>query len=245
MKLSNHFFKTRALRVPRQDGSTFEEPPHGFSNSQNAYEALCIIGLVFTSCLLVSVLFGRRGNKRHPLVIAFLSIAILSYFNGLLPWLFNIWATSTLSGLDESAEDNQPSRHFACRVNAVSASYLRTVMPSFAAAFVGEALRITWQAWNSTKTASILADFRCDGITPRPSFWADRSETDPKISHSSSDSDQSDCFHSCNVSPEPQDRTDLEAYSQSSIQSVLKAEEVEDHSFSIRRRSFFQELFPS
>ncbi|POW07075.1 hypothetical protein PSHT_10094 [Puccinia striiformis] len=41
--------------------------------------------------------------------------------------------------------------HIACRINGVLTSYLQTVIPSFAAAFVGEALRITWQVSKITR----------------------------------------------------------------------------------------------
>ncbi|KAH9453156.1 hypothetical protein Pst134EB_017087 [Puccinia striiformis f. sp. tritici] len=121
------------------------------SSYQRVYESLCIIGLVLTSILLISHTFGKRGHKRHPIVIAFIAITMLSYWNALLPWLFNFWAAQKSPTLSEDNDEQNLPTHIACRINGVLTSYLQTVIPSFAAAFVGEALRITWQVSKITR----------------------------------------------------------------------------------------------
>ncbi|POW02777.1 hypothetical protein PSTT_11526 [Puccinia striiformis] len=128
------------------------------SSYQRVYESLCIIGLVLTSVLLISHTFGKRGHKRHPIVIAFIAITMLSYWNALLPWLFNFWAAQKSPTLSEDNDEQNLPTHIACRINGVLTSYpeayshvVQTVIPSFAAAFVGEALRITWQVSKITR----------------------------------------------------------------------------------------------
>lgn len=34
---------------------------------------------------------GRRKSKRHPVVIFFLIMAMLSYWNAITPWLADLW----------------------------------------------------------------------------------------------------------------------------------------------------------
>ncbi|KAA1066623.1 hypothetical protein PGT21_034531 [Puccinia graminis f. sp. tritici] len=159
---------------------------------QKAYEALCVIGLVFTSILLISHTWGRRGNKRHPIVIAFILIAMINYWNALLPWFFNFWAAEKSSSFDEDPLGNSVPTYLACRINAVLASYLQTVIPSFAAAFVGEALRITWQVSKIThsNTPSTLTDLtdhefqsQNDSLDLESNTKFDVSSTVPKLEH--------------------------------------------------------------
>jgi len=142
---------------------------------QRTYEALCITGLVFTSILLISHTFGRRKQKRHPIVIAFVATAILNYLNALLPWLFHFLPMNSSSQIP--AEQDRPA-HFACRINGVLASYLQTVIPSFAATFVGEALRITWQVSKMTHSSSITT-FTDYSLTTRQSLVSSNPKAPP------------------------------------------------------------------
>ncbi|KNZ63026.1 hypothetical protein VP01_1196g1 [Puccinia sorghi] len=172
---------------------------------QRTYEALCvssfptlplsrtIIGLVFTSILLISHTFGRRKHKRHPVVIAFVATAILNYLNALLPWLFHFLTTNS-SSLSQIPGGN----NFLCNTIVLlislagSTGYwqaivsiltylifeMQTVIPSFAATFVGEALRITWQVSKMTHSSSTAA-FADYSLTTRHSLVSSNPKAPP------------------------------------------------------------------
>ncbi|PLW39910.1 hypothetical protein PCANC_14248 [Puccinia coronata f. sp. avenae] len=178
-------------------------------NLQKAYESLCIIGVVFTSILLISHTFGRRKQKRHPIVIAFIATALLNYWNALLPWLFHFLATQNSSSPSQNLAVLQQDRyaHFACRINAVLASYLQTVIPSFAAAFVGEALRITWQVSKMTYSNS-LSSFTDYSITTHQLLNSTTEQKDRKKPFSVDDEDHVN-FHFPSPLPKVDNMTDI------------------------------------
>ncbi|KAG0152501.1 hypothetical protein CROQUDRAFT_667340 [Cronartium quercuum f. sp. fusiforme G11] len=116
------------------------------------YQGIVICGIVFTTILLISMTLGKRKNKRHPIVIFFLVMAVLSYWNAILPWLIDVWNGKMYRPeIGGGAKVSQDSiQYVVCHINTILGSFFRAVMPSFAATFVGEALRIVLNIWRFT-----------------------------------------------------------------------------------------------
>ncbi|KAI9605390.1 hypothetical protein KEM48_002249 [Puccinia striiformis f. sp. tritici PST-130] len=141
-------------RKPRFERTTWGGNQNGdisFQSSyQRVYESLCIIALSLPHFTHFTYFWKARAQEtsyRHSLHCNH-HAQLLECASALVIQLLGSTKIPTLS--EDNDEQNLPT-HIACRINGVLTSYLQTVIPSFAAAFVGEALRITWQVSKITR----------------------------------------------------------------------------------------------
>ncbi|MBW0507743.1 hypothetical protein O181_047458 [Austropuccinia psidii MF-1] len=114
-----------------------------------AYKILSVTGIIFTTSLLVLLIIGGSKAKTSLVAIGFINTAFFGYCNALLPWIFP-FSEASLHTLFQIGLTAPP--YVACSLNAIFGSYFRTVLASFTAAFVVDALRITHKIQKQTET---------------------------------------------------------------------------------------------